>query len=165
MRAHPVIGMGSDERVDNKGSRWDSVIIVRTLAVLGIVAGAAAFAGFPDIDIKILGIGWHRFFLTHSVFIPFVLYLLYRMTYLRYKVRSFLGGVVTGSAAATGIHLITDVIPRKPVRFLFFGNLWYGSYLDDRLWIIVNALLCIWIAYRGVRKLFLVHTEQGFTKF
>ena len=141
-------------------AKWHSVAVVRTLIILGIAVGLATFVGFPDIDIKILGIGWHRFFLTHSATVPFALYLLSRMAHFRHGVRSFLGGVATGSAAAIGIHLLTDVIPEKTVRFPFFGNLWYGSYLDDRLWIIVNAVLCIWLAYRGVRKLLINPTER-----
>ena len=133
---------------------------MRTLTILGIAVGAAAFAAFPDIDIKILGIGWHRFFLTHSVIVPFALYLLSRMARIRHRMRCVLDGIATGSAAVVGIHLLTDIIPEKAVMFPFFGNLWYDSYLDDRLWIIVNAGLCIWLSYRGVRKLLINRTER-----
>jgi hypothetical protein len=123
------------------------------LAIPVMLVSAVAFIPFPDSDIRVLGIGWHRFFLTHSAIVPILIYLLALVRRFHQRVRAILGALAAGSAASIGIHLLTDIIPKKAIRFPIIGNLWYGSYLDDRSWIVGNALLCAWLVYVFVKRL------------
>ena len=106
---------------------------------------------FPDADIRLLGIRYHRFFLFHSAIVPLVLYLLFlripRGPFLRIA-SLFLSGFSLGIA----VHLLTDVVPRKAVNFLVVGTLVPGTYVDDRLWIVVNMLLGFGLVYLTFRK-------------
>ncbi len=106
---------------------------------------------FPDADIRLLGIRYHRFFLFHSAIVPIALYLLIsripRGPVLQIA-RLFLSGFSLGVA----VHLLTDVVPRKAVNFLVAGTLVPGTYVDDRLWIIGNMLLGFGLVYLVFRK-------------
>ena len=85
---------------------------------------------FPDLDIKLLGIGGHRNPLFHSGILFFVLL---------FFSRKFDSVLLTAAIAAFGIgvgsHLFWDIFDHADVRWIPGGTL-------DRLWIGSNALLC-----------------------
>ena len=124
----------------------------RRFGFWAFLLGAAVFAfltfRFPDLDIKLLGIGKHRYFLFHSAIIPLVAVWLHR------KIRSVpvLGIIavafVVGFLAGVGVHLVTDVFQKTKIYFPFIGTLVDGTSVDDRLWEGGNALLCFGSAWR-----------------
>lgn len=105
------------------------------------------FFSFPDIDISLLTIKYHRFFLTHSVILPLILLLLSRTMKTHFMKNAHM---LVMSAFTSGItlHLATDIVPRKPVNFLVVNTLIRGTYWDDRLWIMLHMLSGIVIVYR-----------------
>ncbi len=119
--------------------------------IIGSVLIAIPSFFFPDADISILGIRYHRFFLFHSAIVPFVLYLLF------WNVRRGLPAEIvslflSGFALGVGAHLLTDIVPRKAVNFLVAGTLVPGTYVDDRLWIVGHMLLGFCLVILCFRK-------------
>ena len=118
-----------------------------------IPAGFIGFklgAGFPDTDIKLLGIGKHRYFIFHSGISVFIFKKMYE-AYLKKTgnfdkaetlVDKILGVTVSLGAFGTGVHLLSDAIHPKSVVFPFFGSLVDGTMVDDNIWLIGNALWC-----------------------
>ncbi|NLV91720.1 MAG: hypothetical protein GX030_04910 [Firmicutes bacterium] len=110
----------------------------------------------PDLDIRLLGIGNHRFFLFHSALGLVALRKLYRMWVQStedknhlwpYRVVHKVTGTVLGAyAVGVGIHLAVDVFQPKAVIFPFFGSLVKGTLIDDRLWLLGNSLWAFQIA-------------------
>ena len=110
----------------------------------------------PDLDIKLLGIGKHRFFLFHSSLGLVVLRHFYRTWqqgqaedanwFSRVKLR------ITGTALGTmamgvGVHLLIDVFQPKAVIFPFFGSLVRGTLVDDNIWLLGNSLWAFKISH------------------
>ena len=89
------------------------------------------FLKFPDVDIRILGIGWHRFFLFHSAAFPLMLYLPVR----KMKMESVIGICISGGSMSlsggVGIHLFSDVPQTKAVMVVkrMWGS-WQGTRPD-----------------------------------
>ena len=118
------------------------------------IAGYLAFRHFPDLDIRILGIGRHRHFLFHSALLPLVALVWSRRNgsdgMAVRLVRAFLAGMCAG----IGFHLLLDVFQTKAVMFPFVGSLVDGVSWDDRLWEGTHAAVSLgiggWLA-RGVR--------------
>jgi len=126
------------------------------LIPIGFISFSRALT-LPDLDIKILGIGWHRYFLFHSAMGLWVLKSFFEM-YSKFLensdnpviVKKVLGTIGAGSGAAIGIHLLKDgafgyLDGRKSVVFgipgIFKRNtLIKGTYLDDDLWLLGNSL-------------------------
>ena len=119
---------------------------VRTRSAVFLVilaVSAAALFKFPDLDIPLLGIGNHRYFLFHSAIVPLAAWYALR----RWR---FVGlALVAGFALGVGVHLFTDVFQTKSVVFPIVGTLVRGSSVDDRLWEGGNALACGVITWRG----------------
>ena len=117
------------------------------LFLLAAAAGAALCFKFPDLDIPLLGIRNHRYFLFHSAILPALLWLAVRS-----RVSRRLGVLWAGTAAAfalgVGAHLVTDTFQTTRVVFPFVGNLVRGTSLDDRLWEGANAAACGALAWR-----------------
>jgi hypothetical protein len=101
----------------------------------------------PDLDISLLGIGNHRYFLFHSAIALVILRYFYR----RWQQESCQGmlerlgqkviGVALGSFAfGVGVHLALDVVQPKSVVFPFFGSPMNGTLIDDRIWFLGNSL-------------------------
>ncbi|MGI6422573.1 MAG: hypothetical protein ACOX0N_10310 [Syntrophomonadaceae bacterium] len=101
----------------------------------------------PDLDISLLGIGNHRYFLFHSAISLVILRYFYR----RWQQESCQGmlerlgqkviGVALGSFAfGVGVHLALDVVQPKSVVFPFFGSPINGTLIDDRIWFLGNSL-------------------------
>ncbi|MBS3938991.1 MAG: hypothetical protein KGZ50_10535 [Peptococcaceae bacterium] len=111
--------------------------------------GLTTGLGFPDLDINLLGIGRHRFFLFHSALGLVIL----RKFYLNWldsqehpeawsnRVRQKISEAILGSfAIGVGAHLLTDVFQPKAVIFPIFGSLVNGTLVDDNIWLLGNSL-------------------------
>ena len=126
---------------------------LRVVLALGVGVPVLLFAlGFPDLDIRLLGIGRHRFFLFHSAIIP--LLLLAGLTPARGKRTIELAVAAAAAAFALGVgfHLFIDTFQSKAIIFPFIGSLVDGTSLDDRLWSLANALVCGGLAGWLARK-------------
>jgi hypothetical protein len=124
------------------------------ITLVAVAAGAAACFGFPDLDIPLLGIGNHRYFLFHSAAAPVALYTLLRPSR-RERGRLVLAVVTAAFAVGVGVHLFTDAFQTKPVVFPFAKTLVRGTSLDDRLWEGLNAAACgvlAWVSLKGARQ-------------
>lgn len=126
----------------------------KLLFLAALVAGGALFYGFPDLDIRLLGIRNHRYFLFHSAILPLAAWL-----WLRRARRPFLAALAVAAAASfalgVGVHLAADTFQSKSVVFPIVGTLVRGTSLDDRLWEGGNAAICgglTYVAYRGWRR-------------
>ncbi len=109
------------------------------------------FWGFPDLDISLLGIGWHRNFLFHSIIIPFILYKTFfskKETFTSY----LMNGVIFGSALSIGIHLIIDVFQPKSVHFIIVSTLIRRTLIDDNIWLGLNGVSGLVIAKESLIK-------------
>ncbi|MBO8161937.1 MAG: hypothetical protein H0Z24_09945 [Thermosipho sp. (in: Bacteria)] len=111
---------------------------------------------FPDIDISLLGIGNHRFFLFHSAIGLWVLRRFYRLwlestrddTGLVAKAGQKLSGtILAAGAVGVGIHLMVDVFQPKSIVFPFFGSLIDGTLVDDNAWLLLNSLYAFKIGH------------------
>jgi len=132
------------------------MITKRGFTLLFLLAGTAIFAiltfRFPDLDIRLLGIGKHRYFLFHSAIVPLIALWasakLRNISIIGYLTRLFAIGFLAG----VGVHLLTDVLQFKAVMFPFVGSLIDGTSIDDRLWEGGNALVCFGSAWKAGRK-------------
>ncbi len=104
---------------------------------------------FPDIDITLLGIGNHRFFLFHSAIGLWVLRRFYRLWLnsvgdqagiVNRAGQKLAGTVLSAGAVGVGIHLMVDVFQPKSIVFPFFGSLIDGTMIDDNTWLLMNLL-------------------------
>jgi hypothetical protein len=113
--------------------------------------GSTIFYFFPDLDISLLTIKYHRFFLFHSVIIPYLLYIL--LIRFRTKLPTIIATIVLSCITfGISVHLITDIVPRKTVNFIIVNTLIEGTYVDDMLWIILNMLLGFLLVYILFKK-------------
>lgn len=115
-------------------------MVRRILAIVGAAIGFALFIRFPDLDIRLLGIGAHRNFLFHSLLLVAILFLLVRGLDARKGLAVFVMSIVAGCGLGVGAHLFADVFQSHPVKFPFVGSLVDGTSIDDRLWLGLNAL-------------------------
>ena len=108
----------------------------------------------PDLDIVMLGLGAHRYFMYHSAIGLAVLKRLYRIWSEKQKgggslqraFRKVCGVALAGCAVGVGIHLVSDALHPKTVIFPFFGSLISGTMVDDTLWLLGNAVWAFKIA-------------------
>ena len=128
----------------------------RGIALVFLLAEATIFAvltfRFPDLDIRLLGIGKHRNFIFHSAIVPLIALWasmkLRHISIIGYLTAFFAIGFLVG----VGMHLVTDVFQYKAVMFPFIGSLIDDTSIDDRLWEGGNALICFGSAWRAGRK-------------
>ena len=103
---------------------------------------------FPDTDISLLGIGYHRYFLFHSALGLVALRYFYKQWLqkldedkFKNRVAKKVSGALLGSfSIGVGIHLAIDVFQPKSVVFPFFGSLVDGTLVDDNIWLLGNSL-------------------------
>lgn len=123
--------------------------------VLVPVGMAGLFQGLvaPDLDITLMGIGYHRYFLFHSAIGLAVLKRLHSIwcekrhgRLVSSAMQKVCGAALCGCAVGVGIHLLSDAIHPKSVVFPFFGSLINGTIVDDSLWLFGNALWAFKIA-------------------
>jgi uncharacterized protein len=119
------------------------------------IIGFSLSIRFPDLDIAIFGIGMHRFFLFHSALIPILLIIIFKIIFtLDSTITLIVSGFLGSFTAGIGVHLFTDLFQAKAIMFPFIGSLIDGTSLDDRIWLIVNTLVCFCIAGMLYRKAF-----------
>jgi len=116
--------------------------------ILFIISSIISFLilwGFPDLDIALFGIKWHRNFIFHSIIIPYFLYKL--LISKKENIISFIfNGVIFGAALSIGVHLIIDVFQPKSVHFIIVSTLVRGTMIDDNLWLGLNGISGLIIA-------------------
>ena len=133
---------GARQALQN-GENIAKVAVLAPTGLFGLSEGMHA----PDLDISLLGIGNHRYFLFHSAISLVILRYFYR----RWQQESSQGllerfgqkiaGVALGTYAfGVGIHLALDVVQPKSVVFPFFGSPIDGTLIDDRIWFLGNSL-------------------------
>lgn len=125
------------------------------LIPLGLLSWAGALRGyaFPDVDIKLFGIGMHRFWLLHSALAAWVLreFVTYAdKSKLPRPLGKILAATGSGAALGIGIHLVKDgsfglFDGQKSVVFGIpglwtKGTLIEGTLVDDNIWLLVNGL-------------------------
>lgn len=128
---------------------------VAVLVPAGIV-GMSRLSGLPDLDIRVLGIGAHRYFLFHSAISLWA----FKWLYDRYcetswsgqglaarTARKVAGVALAGAAVGVGVHLLTDSFDPKAIIFPFFGSLVDGTLVDDRIWLLANSVWAFKIAH------------------
>ncbi len=130
-------------------------IVKLIFAFVTALFGFLLFMRFPDLDIKLLGIGAHRNFLFHSAILPALGYFLLRKSDLRniaiFSVCAFCGGM----SFTLGIHFLSDTFQKAAVKFPFFGSLVDGTSIDDRLWLGINSFLCLLVTYRLGKRVYI----------
>ncbi len=90
---------------------------------------------FPDLDIKYLGIGSHRNAFFHSGILFFLLF------FLAMRIDIFIFTIfTTGFGIGVGSHLLWDLFDRANIRRISSREL-------GRLWLGVNGLLCLFLAW------------------
>ena len=141
-----VLGFFGQESVDRAEHSLVGILLLMGYVAIG--AGSRANAGqavgvffaalvpcylgtvFPDLDIRLLGIGGHRNPLFHSSVSFFGLVLLVR------RQARFLPILVAGYGVGLASHLWWDIVYYGDVRWLPGGTI-------DRLWLGVHGLLCL----------------------
>ncbi|MGI6114276.1 MAG: hypothetical protein ACOYEJ_09195 [Mahellales bacterium] len=120
----------------------------------------------PDLDIKLLGIGRHRYFLFHSALGLVLLRHLYFKWIEKYEYenkwgnrvkKKIAGTLLGGYAVGVGVHLAIDVFQPKSIVFPFFGSLASGTLVDDNIWLLANSL---WAFYIGCNLFSLVLADE-----
>ncbi len=98
------------------------------------------FSHYPisDWDILLLGGPWHRFFLTHSALIPFLLLYVPRRQWLL----PFLFGLTIGIAS----HLVWDGYSSARPMIVFYPKVLYFRGNLAEAWLYANALLLLPVA-------------------
>src|ERR1035437_9070261 len=128
---------------------------VSVLVPVGLF-GLAHGLSFPDLDISLLGIGYHRFFLFHSALGLVALRYFYRQWVEKQAYpdrwasrvkRKAVGALLGSFAVGVGIHLAIDVFQPKAVIFPFIGSLVDGTLVDDNIWLIGHSLWAFKIAH------------------
>ncbi|HUV07501.1 MAG TPA: hypothetical protein VMX75_07210 [Spirochaetia bacterium] len=122
-------------------------------AVASFVAGFVLFLRFPDLDIRLLGIGYHRYFLFHSAIIPVLGLVLLRKHDIKNHVVFLFYGFLCGLSLSIGFHLLLDVFQPAAVKFPFVGSLIDGTSIDDRVWEGINSLVCMGIGLHSSKAL------------
>jgi len=137
-----------------------------TLIVPAGLVGLAHGIAMPDLDISLVGIGAHRFFLFHSGLVVWGLEQLYLRYYRQMELDApsgppmaayrnhahrvlmkVAGGLLGAAAIGVGIHLVIDVFQPRAVIFPVIGSLLDGTLVDDNIWLLGNALWCFRIAH------------------
>lgn len=134
------------------GYQFAKAGVLIPVGLFGLTHGLA----FPDLDISLLGIGYHRFFLFHSALGLVGLRYFYKQWLERQAEpdrwanrvkRKLTGALLGGFATGVGVHLAIDVFQPKSVVFPFFGSLVDGTLIDDDIWLIANSLWAFKIAH------------------
>jgi len=128
------------------------VLEAGVLVPLSAVSFARGLA-FPDVDIRLLGIGSHRYFLFHSALSVFVLkrfveeyqsFVADDPGAVRYD--KVLASVAAGAGYGIALHLAADGLWQggQDVTFgipgLWQSSLVEGTLVDDNIWLVGNAL-------------------------
>lgn len=132
-------GCTAADRFKTAGTMARASVMVPVSAI-GLGKGLCA----PDMDISLLGIGAHRYFIFHSAIGLAVL----RHYYFKWQGNEAPKGLAGKAAGAllgayaigVGLHLASDAVHPKAVIFPFFGSLVDGTMVDDNIWLLANSL-------------------------
>ncbi len=137
---------------------WRMVLQAGVLVPVGLVSLGYGLA-WPDLDIRVLGIGWHRYFLFHSAAGAWLLRE-FAESYTAWvqrdptapRLQKVVAAVASAGAVGIALHLLKDALldGNKSVVFgipgLRVNTLVPGTYLDDDLWLVANGLWALKIA-------------------
>ena len=134
-------------------------ILAKAAAVACGVKGIELGKGFPDIDIKLFGIGGHRNWFTHSAFTSFLLYKAVKAYRKRLdggaggpfgkKALKYIGApCMAAFSLANAAHLFADMLGAKDVIGWPVGLLLGNSRIKDKIWLGGNAVVCIVLAWK-----------------
>ncbi len=111
---------------EEKNNSHKSLVSFFLIALIPCYLGTV----FPDLDVKLLGIGGHRNPLFHSCFSSFILFFIVS------RRSSFFRVLAIGYGIGLASHLWWDIIYYGDVRWL------PGGFLD-RVWLFINGLLAL----------------------
>jgi len=131
-------------------------------AVGGAVVGMGIGKGFPDIDIKLFGIGGHRHWSTHSVLTSLLLYKTVKWYQKKLmsdksgefqkKSLKYIGApMLAAFSAANAVHLFADMLGAKDVVGWPIGVLLRGGMWKDRIWLGANGIGCLVLAWKFMK--------------
>jgi hypothetical protein len=146
------------ERLTPKRKMFVELGVILPTALAGISAGHF----IPDLDIRVLGLGWHRYFLSHSALGAHLLKRFWE-SYNDFlsrnpddKTDKLVGTFLAAGAFSLGIHLLADgsfgiFDGEKAVVWGIpgigkLGTLVEGTMIDDNLYLLGNSLWAFKIA-------------------
>ena len=137
---------------------WQVLLEAGVLVPVGLVSLGYGLA-WPDLDIRLLGIGWHRYFLFHSAAAAWLLREFARSysTWVQRdptapRLQKVVAAIAAGGAVGIALHLLKDALidGDKTVVFgipgLRLNTLVPGTHVDDDLWLVANGLWALRIA-------------------
>ena len=146
------------ERLTQKQKVCVELAVIVPVTLMGISTGNF----IPDLDIRLLGLGWHRYFLSHSAIGAY----LGKRFYESYRgfsdgkqdknINKIIGTFVAAGAFGLGVHLLADgslglLDGEKAVVWGIPGigkvdTLIEGTMIDDNLYLLGNSLWAFKIA-------------------
>jgi len=130
--------------------------VKKYLLIISIILLSLPMYYFPDLDIILLGIKYHRYFLFHSVILPILLLIIIS----KFNNRLF-HILLSAFFLAISIHLCIDSFQSKSVVFPFRNTLIYGTSIDDRLWEIVNSILSLILSKHCFNRVYLKNITRN----
>ena len=153
------------EKIENYYFKTRNIAEMTIYTAVGTFSLAQGLA-FPDLDISLLGIGNHRYFLFHSAWGLVILKKFYEAWLKNTEgvpqtfMQKAAGTALAGMAVGVGIHLLVDVFQPHAINFPFIGSLIDGTMIDDNLWLLGNSL---W-AFKISRDLFILCHSQDLSQ-
>ena len=150
--------------------KWQDVLRDYSNAAVLVPVGLWSFSeaySFPDMDISILGIGNHRFFLFHSGAAAWVIKRIYEANFGEQTEdepfgtriwRKVFGVAAASSVFAIGCHLTIDTLQPKSISFPQIGSLIEGTLVDDNIWLLSNALYCFKVS-SSLKKYYIISSK------
>jgi hypothetical protein len=134
-------------------------VLAKAVAVGSGIKGINMGKGFPDIDIKLFGIGGHRHWTTHSALTSFALYKTvkwYEKTIegsmgsgIKRKVLKYVAApCLAAFSLANAAHLFADMLGAKDVVGWPVGLLLSNSRIKDKVWLGGNAVICLVLTWK-----------------
>lgn len=136
--------------------------LAKGAALGGVLAGLNLGKGFPDLDIRFMGIGAHRNWFFHSAATSALLYggsklLIEKLnsrenTELQKKLLKYVGApLMAAFSVANAAHLFADMCGAKdvvgwPISVLLGGGRW-----KDRIWLGANGIICLGLAWKFIQ--------------
>lgn len=132
--AHSLVGiimlMGFVYTFSSKNTAPFKILTLFFISLIPCYLGTV----FPDLDIKLFGIGSHRNPVFHSGIVFFILLFLAR------RLKLYLpAAIISAFGLGLGSHLVWDLFDSADVRWIPGGTL-------DSFWLGINGLLCILLA-------------------
>lgn len=132
---------------NNDISRTSPPLPMSVSSVLFLIGGMAVGLHLPDID-RSLPLLDHRSFLTHSPFLPILLFILAHK-----KGHAGLLMAAVGISLAVAVHLAFDLFPQRWTGYALISVPIYGRMgaLFSGLWIGGSMVVCLYLAMAHIR--------------